>query len=78
MYIAVTIVEVERLWLRFQQLGCDKDGTLTTDALQQPGMVDDVFMRNVSGNQASCHTVRCINRCCPPKGEYACTHYTQM
>jgi hypothetical protein len=44
----VSIAEVERLWLRFQQMGCNKDGVLTAAVLGSPVLSGDVFMKNVS------------------------------
>ena len=46
--IAVSIAEVERLWLRFQQMGCNSDGILTADVINGPSLAADVFMKNVS------------------------------
>ncbi|ESO84756.1 hypothetical protein LOTGIDRAFT_236111 [Lottia gigantea] len=42
----LTIAEVERLWLRFQQLGCTSNGILTSDTLKEPKLNDDAFIRN--------------------------------
>ena len=44
----VSIAEVERLWLRFQQLGANKDGNLSSDVLSSPKLTTDVFVKNVS------------------------------
>ena len=46
--LIVSIAEVERLWIRFQQLGCNKDGELTDDAIRKSEYNQDVFMRNVN------------------------------
>lgn len=43
----LSIAEVERLWVRFQQLGANKDGVLTEDAIKKSDYVGDVFMRNI-------------------------------
>lgn len=43
----LSIAEVERLWIRFQQLGCNKDGELTDDAIRKSEYNTDVFMRNI-------------------------------
>ncbi|XP_013409735.1 uncharacterized protein LOC106173230 [Lingula anatina] len=44
----VTMVEVERLWLRFQQMGCDENGILSEETVKNnPKFKDDVFVRNV-------------------------------
>ena len=46
---SVAVVEVERLWDRFQQLGADKDGLLMAEKLQQhPVYSNNVFVKNVS------------------------------
>ena len=39
---------MERLWLRFQQLGCNQDGILTPDTLSTVKLTSDVFVKNVS------------------------------
>ncbi len=41
----VTVVEVERLWLRFQQLGCNEQGLLTLDAITRPPISNDIFIK---------------------------------
>ena len=46
--VSVSIAEVERLWLRFQQMGCNDDGVLTPDVINTPALSADVFMKNVS------------------------------
>ena len=46
-YFSVSIAEVERLWVRFQQMGCNDDGDLTEDAMKKASYNSDVFMRNV-------------------------------
>lgn len=43
----VSIAEVERLWFRFQQLGCDENGEILEDDLQSLSIQDDAFSRNV-------------------------------
>ncbi|CAH1793636.1 unnamed protein product, partial [Owenia fusiformis] len=43
----LAIVEVERLWLRFKQLGCDKYGTLPGSKLNEPQLTQDPFFKNV-------------------------------
>ena len=45
--ISVSIAEVERLWKRFQQLGCNVSGMLTEDKLKRPELQSDAFVRNV-------------------------------
>ena len=39
---------MERLWLRFQQLGCNEDGEITEAVLQANSIWQDAFSRNVS------------------------------
>jgi len=48
--VSVAIVEVERLWYRFQQLGCNEDGVLKSDVLTKPPASTDVFAKNVSSH----------------------------
>ncbi|XP_076458628.1 uncharacterized protein LOC143292324 [Babylonia areolata] len=43
----LSIAEVERLWLRFQQMGCDSDGVLTPDVINSAALSSDVFMKNI-------------------------------
>jgi len=43
----LSIAEVERLWLRFQQLGCNQDGILTPDTLSTVKLTSDVFVKNI-------------------------------
>lgn len=43
----LSIAEVERLWVRFQQMGCNDDGDLTEDAMKKASYNSDVFMRNI-------------------------------
>ena len=45
--ILVAIVEVERLWHRFQQLGCTEEGELRPDVLDRPPASTDIFVKNV-------------------------------
>ena len=45
---SVSIAEVERLWLRFEQMGASKDGLLTPQVLASPALSSDVFVKNVS------------------------------
>jgi len=45
---SVSIAETERLWLRFQQLGCNKDGEITEAVAQSSQIHTDAFARNVS------------------------------
>jgi len=43
----VSIAEVERLWERFQQLGCNADGELTDATINKAEYSQDIFMKNV-------------------------------
>lgn len=44
----LSIAETERLWLRFQQLGCNKDGVITEEiATNNPVLSSDAFSRNI-------------------------------
>ncbi|KAK7113198.1 uncharacterized protein [Littorina saxatilis] len=43
----LSIAEVERLWLRFQQMGCNADGVLKPEAINTPALSSDVFMKNI-------------------------------
>ncbi|XP_067946605.1 uncharacterized protein [Watersipora subatra] len=57
-----SIVEVERLWTRFKQLGCDENGVLDRKSiLQMPRFKDNVLLRNMllamaDGEQVYFHT----------------------
>lgn len=46
-FVLVSIAEVERLWLRFKQLGCSEKGELSDEALAQHSTYQDAFSRNV-------------------------------
>ena len=46
--LAVTVVEVERLWKRFEQLGANKHGIVTARALKDVPITSDIFAKNVS------------------------------
>jgi len=46
----LALVEVERLWKRFQQLGCDSSGALGPDVLTRSPASNDVFAKNVLGS----------------------------
>ncbi|XP_060074865.1 THO complex subunit 1-like [Ylistrum balloti] len=43
----LSIAETERLWLRFQQLGCNKDGVITEDLATKMSISNDAFSRNL-------------------------------
>ncbi|WAQ97327.1 hypothetical protein MAR_030017 [Mya arenaria] len=43
----LSIAEVERLWVRFQQLGCNPDGELTDSTIMKADYSQDVFMKNI-------------------------------
>ena len=47
-FLAVTVVEVERLWKRFEQLGANKHGIVTASALKDVPITSDIFAKNVS------------------------------
>lgn len=44
----MAIVEVDRLWLRFQQLGCNEDGVLELEVLERPPASNNVFAKHAS------------------------------
>ncbi|BFZ02870.1 hypothetical protein BsWGS_05908 [Bradybaena similaris] len=46
----LSIAEVERLWLRFQQMGANQDGVLTPEALTSQKLSTDVFTKNILKN----------------------------
>ena len=46
----MSVLEVERLWSRFRQMGCNEDGFLSENAMTQPELTDNIFMKNVSNN----------------------------
>lgn len=48
MTVTVSIAETERLWLRFQQLGCNEDGEITETIAAKLAIQNDAFARNVS------------------------------
>ena len=43
----VAVVEVQRLWTRFKQLGSDKKGYLPKKIIESDDLSQDVFIRNV-------------------------------
>lgn len=43
----VAVVEVQRLWTRFKQLGSDKKGYLPKKVIESDDLSQDVFIRNV-------------------------------
>ncbi|PAA80817.1 hypothetical protein BOX15_Mlig001396g1 [Macrostomum lignano] len=46
----LSVVEVERLWLRFQQLGCTSEGLITNDVLRKRSIYsEDTFLRKFIG-----------------------------
>ena len=47
-FLTVSLIEVERLWKRFQQLGANKNGILTAEKLKDVPVNADVFAKNVS------------------------------
>ena len=40
--------EVQRIWNRFKQMGCDKNGVLPLTALDKDEVGSDVFVQNVN------------------------------
>lgn len=46
--LSVAIVEVDRLWLRFQQLGCNEDGVLELEVLDRPPASNNIFAKHAS------------------------------
>ena len=53
-HASVSIAEVERLWLRFEQMGATRDGVLTPQVLTTPALSSDVFVKNV---RIVCHII---------------------
>ncbi|XP_041364711.1 uncharacterized protein LOC121380045 isoform X2 [Gigantopelta aegis] len=50
----MSIAEVERLWMRFQQLGCNREGVITEIVLKtEPQIKNDAFVRNIFKNMKS-------------------------
>ncbi|CAD5125787.1 DgyrCDS13999 [Dimorphilus gyrociliatus] len=43
----LAVVEVERLWMRFQQLGCTENGVLPRQAIERLNLKDDLLATNV-------------------------------
>ncbi|XP_064641183.1 uncharacterized protein LOC135495992 [Lineus longissimus] len=61
----LTIVEVERLWTRFLQLGCREDtGILESQMLSAPHIASDVFVRNILRNFKGRDGVICFETFC--------------
>ena len=58
-FLTVAIVEVERLWLRFQQLGCNSDGVLQAADVNKSTITKDIFAKNVSINVMHCLIQTC-------------------
>lgn len=44
----MSIAEVERMWVRFQQIGCNADGELTEQSINKSEYSQDIFVKNVS------------------------------
>jgi hypothetical protein len=44
----VAVVEVERLWFRFKQLGADKNGYISKKLLEKGELGQDAFVKNVN------------------------------
>ena len=47
-FLLVSIAEVERLWMRFQQIGCNHDGILTPEAVTKSALPNDMLTKNVN------------------------------
>ena len=47
MKIQVAVVEVQRYWFRFKQLGCSKNGTIPASILEKE-FEGNAFSKNVS------------------------------
>lgn len=43
----LAVVEIERLWYRFEQLGADKDGNIPATSLYRGELVSDPFTRMI-------------------------------
>ena len=43
----MAVVEVERLWNRFKQLGPDKNGNIPQKVLDKSDLFQDTFVKNV-------------------------------
>ena len=43
----MAVVEVQRFWARYKQLGCDKNSNLSRNALGRPELTQDTFVKNV-------------------------------
>ena len=48
--IIVAVVEVERLWFRFRQMGADKNGFVPAKVLDKGELSQDIFAKNILGN----------------------------
>ena len=44
----MAVVEVQRFWARFKQLGCDKNGNLSKKLIDKGELSQDLFVRNVN------------------------------
>ena len=44
----MAVVEVQRLWIRFNQLGCDAKGYLPKRQIERGELSRDIFMKNVN------------------------------
>lgn len=43
----MAVVEVQRFWYRFKQLGCDKSGNLPKKIIEKNELSQDLFVKNV-------------------------------
>ncbi|CAF0728665.1 unnamed protein product [Brachionus calyciflorus] len=46
----LAVVEVQRLWIRFNQLGCDAKGYLPKRQIERGELSRDIFMKNIISN----------------------------
>jgi hypothetical protein len=44
----VAVVEVQRFWARFEQLGCDQNGNLPMKAIKKSDLGEDTFINIVN------------------------------
>lgn len=43
----MAVVEVERMWFKFRQLGADKNGFLPAKVVEKGDFNQDIFVKNV-------------------------------
>uniref|UniRef100_A0A2C9M209 Death domain-containing protein n=1 Tax=Biomphalaria glabrata TaxID=6526 RepID=A0A2C9M209_BIOGL len=81
----LSIAEVERLWLRFQQMGANQDGLLTQETLAVSKLSNDVFIKNIlkyfkssDGNISFESFLRALKWCESQEIEVKCKAMFQM